>query len=170
VSRAVGRVLAPFLALAFVVLAVSLLGGSDVVTGRVRPEAGAAPATTRTTTIFLSQPAAGSKDDESVGASGATTTSTSGEVTAGGTDTSVTASSWPAGSQAGSTDTTVAEDDAGPSADSGEEGSTYTVVAGDTPYSIAQAFGVSTQDLMDLNGIDDPYGLRIGTVLRIPAK
>ena len=44
------------------------------------------------------------------------------------------------------------------------------MVAGDTPYSIAQAFGVSTQDLMDLNGIDDPYDLRIGTVLRIPAK
>jgi LysM repeat protein len=47
---------------------------------------------------------------------------------------------------------------------------TYTVLDGDSPYSIAQRFGVSTQELMVLNGIDDPTDLRAGTVLRIPAK
>jgi LysM repeat protein len=164
----VGGVLAPFLALGVVVLVVSLLGGSEIVTARVRPEAGAASATTRTTTIFLSQPSAGSKDAGSGGASTATT-STSTEGTVGGSDTSG-ASSGSTGSQPGSTETDATAGDAGSATGSDEEGATYTVVAGDTPYSIAQAFGVSTQDLMDLNSIDDPYDLRIGTVLRIPGR
>ena len=163
-----GRVLAPFLALGLVVLVVSLLGGSEIVMGGVRPEAGAAPETTRTTTIFLSQPSAGSKDAESEGTSAATT-STSTDGTASGSDTTA-ASTGNAGSQAGSTETDATAGDAGSTTGSAEEGSTYTVVAGDTPYSIAQAFGVSTKDLMDLNAIDDPYDLRIGTVLRIPGK
>ena len=163
-----GRVLAPFLALGVVVLVVSLLGGSEIVTGGVRPEAGAAPETTRTTTIFLSQPSTGSKDLESEGSSAATT-STSSDGTAGASDTTA-ASTGTAGSQPGSTETDASAGNAGSTTASAEQGSTYTVVAGDTPNSIAQAFGVSTKDLMDLNGIDDPYDLRIGTVLRIPGK
>lgn len=167
-SRAVGRVLAPFGALALVMLVVSLLGGSDLLAGRVRPEAGAAPDTTRTTTIYLTQPTGDTEDPGPSGGAGSVTTSVPGEGPGG--DTGTTASSPGEGTQAGSTDTAAAAEGTDASADSSGGESTYTVKAGDTPYSIAQALGVSTRDLMNLNDIVDPTSLRIGTVLRIPAK
>lgn len=46
---------------------------------------------------------------------------------------------------------------------------TYTVVAGDTLFVIAQRFGVSLDDLIAANGIVDPNRLEIGQVLIIPA-
>lgn len=47
---------------------------------------------------------------------------------------------------------------------------TYEVVAGDNPYKIAKKFGVSYQDLLKINNIDDPRKLRIGQKLKIPPK
>ena len=164
-----GRVLAPFLALGLVVLVVSLLGGSEIVTGRVRPEAGAAPATTRTTTIFLTQPSAGSKDARVWWRRPLRRHPRPLRGPPAGPIRLRIRRGPPSRSPGRRKQRLPRATPVHPPA-SDEEGSTYTVVAGDTPYSIAQAFGVSTKDLMDLNGIDDPYDLRIGTVLRIPAK
>lgn len=44
---------------------------------------------------------------------------------------------------------------------------TYTVVAGDTLYSIARRYNVTVNELMALNGITDPGSLRVGQVLII---
>lgn len=46
--------------------------------------------------------------------------------------------------------------------------STYTVAKGDNPYTIAKKVGVSYQDLLKLNGIEDPTKLQIGQVLKVP--
>lgn len=45
---------------------------------------------------------------------------------------------------------------------------TYTVVAGDNPYSIARKYGVSYQKLIEVNGIEDPTKVQIGQVLKLP--
>jgi LysM repeat protein len=50
------------------------------------------------------------------------------------------------------------------------EGGTYTVQAGDTPYDIAQRFGVSVEELMDVNDITDPSSLSVGQKLIIPGQ
>lgn len=47
---------------------------------------------------------------------------------------------------------------------------TYTVKAGDNPYSIASQFKVRPEDLMSANNIDDPQKLQIGQTLKIPAS
>lgn len=46
----------------------------------------------------------------------------------------------------------------------------YKVQKGDNPYSIAKKLGVSSQELLKLNGIDDPKKLQIGQVLKVPSK
>jgi LysM repeat protein len=46
----------------------------------------------------------------------------------------------------------------------------YTVQAGDTLGGIAQAYDISIEDLMALNGIDDPNLLQIGQILVIPVS
>lgn len=45
---------------------------------------------------------------------------------------------------------------------------TYTVAKGDNPYTIAKKIGVSFQDLLKVNGIEDPTKLQIGQVLKVP--
>jgi len=47
-------------------------------------------------------------------------------------------------------------------------GGVYVVEKGDNPYSIARRFGVSYDDLMKANSIDDPTKLQIGEELTIP--
>ena len=47
---------------------------------------------------------------------------------------------------------------------------TYKVVKGDNPYTIAKNVGVSSQELLKLNGIEDPTKLQIGQVLKVPGK
>lgn len=47
---------------------------------------------------------------------------------------------------------------------------TVTVAPGDTLYSIARGRGVAIRDLITWNGLDAPYQLRPGQVLRIPPK
>ncbi len=52
----------------------------------------------------------------------------------------------------------------------GPGGGTYTVQAGDTPYDIAQRFGVSVEELMEANEITDPASLAVGQKLVIPGQ
>lgn len=49
-------------------------------------------------------------------------------------------------------------------------GKTYTVAKGDNPAVIARKLGVSQDELLKLNKIDDPKKLQIGQTLKIPAK
>jgi LysM repeat protein len=49
-------------------------------------------------------------------------------------------------------------------------GQTHTVVKGENPYGIARKYGVTQEELMELNGITDPRKVQIGTVLKIPQK
>ena len=56
-----------------------------------------------------------------------------------------------------------------PPGSNGIVGNTYTVVAGDTLYSIASKFGVSVVDLVYLNNLDSTI-LNVGQVLEIPGK
>ena len=44
----------------------------------------------------------------------------------------------------------------------------HTVVAGDTLYGISRKYGVSVNDLIDVNPGVTPRSLRIGKTLRIP--
>jgi LysM repeat protein len=46
----------------------------------------------------------------------------------------------------------------------------YKVEKGDNPYNIAKKFGVSYQELLTLNAIEDPTKLQIGQELKIPKK
>lgn len=59
-----------------------------------------------------------------------------------------------------------------PAAQAAPAGATgaYTVAKGDNPYKIAKKLGVSYQALLDLNKIQDPTKLQIGTVLQVPVK
>lgn len=50
----------------------------------------------------------------------------------------------------------------------GPAGNTYTVVAGDTLYAIAQKFGTTVDILCQLNGIDNPDMIYVGQILFLP--
>jgi LysM repeat protein len=47
--------------------------------------------------------------------------------------------------------------------------STYTVQAGDNPWTIAKKHGIKLEDLLKANEIKDPKNLKIGDVLKLPA-
>jgi len=47
---------------------------------------------------------------------------------------------------------------------------TYTVAKGDNPYKIAKKVGVTAQELLKANNIEDPTKLQIGQVLKVPRK
>ncbi len=47
---------------------------------------------------------------------------------------------------------------------------TYVVAKGDNPVAIAKKMGVNYEEMLKLNGIEDPRKLRIGQVLKMPAK
>ena len=47
---------------------------------------------------------------------------------------------------------------------------TYTVQKGDNPVAIAKRMGVGYDEMLKLNGIEDPKKLQIGQVLKMPAK
>ena len=47
---------------------------------------------------------------------------------------------------------------------------TYAVAKGDNLVGIAKKLGVSNEELVKLNGIDDPKKLQIGQLLKVPAK
>lgn len=51
-----------------------------------------------------------------------------------------------------------------------DSGVVYTTVKGDNPVTIAHHFGVSYDELLKLNNIENPKKLQIGQKLRIPAK
>lgn len=44
----------------------------------------------------------------------------------------------------------------------------YTIQQGDTLFGIAQAFGVTVDDLISFNGISDPDAIQAGQRLKIP--
>lgn len=45
----------------------------------------------------------------------------------------------------------------------------YTIQSGDTLFEIAQAFGVTMDDLISYNGISNPDSIPAGQVLKIPS-
>ena len=47
---------------------------------------------------------------------------------------------------------------------------TYTVQKGDNPVAIAKRMGVNYDELLKLNGVDDPKRLKIGQVLKLPVR
>jgi LysM repeat protein len=47
---------------------------------------------------------------------------------------------------------------------------TYTVQKGDNPVVIAKRMGVNYDELLKLNGVDDPKRLKIGQVLKLPVR
>ena len=47
---------------------------------------------------------------------------------------------------------------------------TYVVAKGDSPAGIARKLGVSQDELLKLNNIEDPKKLQIGQTLKVPAK
>ena len=49
-------------------------------------------------------------------------------------------------------------------------GRTYVVAKGDNPVAIARKLGVRSEELLKLNGIDDPKKLKIGQTLQVPEK
>jgi LysM repeat protein len=57
-----------------------------------------------------------------------------------------------------------------PKVPSGPVPDSYKVAKGDNPYNIAKKFGIGYQELLTLNGIDDPTKLQIGQELKIPKK
>lgn len=46
---------------------------------------------------------------------------------------------------------------------------TVTVEKGDTVFGIARRFGVNAREIIELNGLEAPYALKLGQKLRIPA-
>ncbi len=59
-----------------------------------------------------------------------------------------------------------------PAVGAGNDGvpKTYTVVKGDNPVAIAKKMGVNYDEMLKLNGVEDPKKLRIGQILKMPAK
>lgn len=47
---------------------------------------------------------------------------------------------------------------------------TYTVQKGDNPVAIAKRMGVNYDELLKLNGVEDPKRLKIGQVLKLPVR
>jgi LysM repeat protein len=47
---------------------------------------------------------------------------------------------------------------------------TYTVLKGDNPVAIAKRMNVNYEEMLKLNAIEDPKKLKIGQVLKLPAK
>lgn len=45
---------------------------------------------------------------------------------------------------------------------------TITVEPGDTVYALARRHGVNAREIIELNGLEPPYGLKVGQKLRIP--
>jgi LysM repeat protein len=60
------------------------------------------------------------------------------------------------------------DDQEAPEDQSGESDGSYVVQQGDTLYGIAVEFGVSMEDLMAANDMDNPDQLQVGQELQIP--
>ena len=46
----------------------------------------------------------------------------------------------------------------------------YVVAKGDNPVAIARKLGVGYDELLKINGIEDPKKLQIGQTLKVPQK
>ncbi|GAB4249518.1 MAG: hypothetical protein Kow00122_07000 [Thermoleophilia bacterium] len=156
--RGAWRVAAPFLALAAVVTMVSLVSLSGLLPVDPRPAALPVRQAPSTTIVILSGDGAPAGGD---GASGGGSPAAGSEGPAGGVP-----SSQPAAP--GATQATSPGPESARSGGAGAGVRSYVVEKGDTPASIARRFGVSTERLLEFNGITDPTSLRVGTELRIP--
>lgn len=47
-------------------------------------------------------------------------------------------------------------------------GKTHTVQQGDTVYAIARKYGINAREIIELNGLQPPYALKLGQKLKIP--
>lgn len=47
-------------------------------------------------------------------------------------------------------------------------GKTHTVVQGDTVFGIARKYGVNAREIIELNGLEAPYALKLGQKLKLP--
>lgn len=65
---------------------------------------------------------------------------------------------------------TAAADKPAPKVETQAAAGTYKVAKGDNPYTIAKKLGVRYNDLLKVNGIDDPKKLQIGQMLKVPPK
>lgn len=152
------RVAAPFVALAAVVTAVSLVSLSGLLPVDSRPAVLPARQVPPTTIVILGG------DGAPVGGEGA---SVGGSPRAGSKGPAAQAPSSPPAAPGATQATSPGPESALPGgAEAGVR--SYVVQEGDTPASIARRFGVSTERLMEFNGITDPTNLRVGTELRIP--
>ena len=163
--------IAPVLSLLLVVGAISLLAANGAFGGVERTRTAEVPTTRPTIVISLLDvppaPKNGTAGEE------ASPTGASGEDAPG---------EGPTDGAAGDGETIGATGAGGDSADtanaaeaSGEgvnalsaEGQTHVVAEGETPWSIAQQYGVSVEELLSANGIEDPTTVQIGEELRIP--
>jgi LysM repeat protein len=59
---------------------------------------------------------------------------------------------------------------AAPGASGEAHSKTYTVQKGDNPVAIAKRMGVNYDELLKVNGVDDPKRLKIGQVLKLPVR
>jgi len=90
------------------------------------------------------------------------------------TQPAVSASAQPAGTQTGAEaprETAAARTQEAPAKPAiKDSGQIYTVVKGDKPVVIARKLGVSYDEMLRLNKIEDPRKLQIGQKLRLPPK
>lgn len=121
-------------------------------------------------------PTDGVADAAGTAEGGAGTAGTTGTVDGDSAD---TADADSADGDAETAGTTAADGDSTDTADAAEasgdeanalsaEGQTHVVAAGETPWSIAQQYGVSVEELLSANGIEDPTTVQIGEELRVP--
>jgi len=176
--------IAPVLSLLLVVGAISLLAANGAFGGVERTRTAEVPTTRPTIVISLLDvppaPKNGTAGEE------ASPTGASGEDAPGEGPTDGAAdSTGTADGGAGATENALAAGATGDSADAADaadatgapgdeanallaEGPTHVVAEGETPWSIAQQYGVSVEELLSANGIEDPTTVQIGEELRIP--
>jgi LysM repeat protein len=164
------RALIPVAVLVVAVALVAALAGASVFGGAARRTVVSGPTDTAVVITFTPAEMAGAAR---AGAGAASTVPPTTTTTSGGPATTTTVATVDTGTQiARSTSTTKApppsttRTTAAPLAGSRGE---YVVKVGDTPASIAEKLGVSTAELMRVNGITDPTNLAVGAVLQVPS-
>ncbi len=170
--------IAPVLSLLLVVGAVSLLAVNGAFGGVERTGTAEVPTTRRTIVISLLDVPPAPKEGaagEETSPTGAAGEDAPGEgPTDGAADTTGTAEE---GAEAADTTGTAAgtAGDGETTGVTGEgantlsaEGQIHVVAEGETPWSIAQQYGVSVEELLAVNGIEDPTTIQIGEELKVP--
>jgi LysM repeat protein len=150
---------------------VALLAGASVFGGAARQTVVSGPTDTAVVITFTPAEMAGAAR---AGAGASTTagsiTTTATTTTIGGPTTTTTFATVDTGMQiAAPTSTKAPPKSSTTRSTAAASGGEYVVKAGDTPASIAEMLGVSTAELMRVNGITDPTNLLVGAVLEVPS-